>query len=186
MYRWVKIISGESYIGSSVNLGKRFINYYNYNHLSDPRCNMLIYRALLKYGYSNFKLEILEYCDQASVLDRENFYLELVKPEYNILEKAGSSLGYKHTEETKYKMSVRAKGRVFSAEHRAKLRESAINRTDETKVKNRAHMGILNLSKGKKVEVTNIGTKITTVFESIRKAAKELNAILQGRDDIKV
>jgi group I intron endonuclease len=128
-----------------VNLGKRFINYYNYNHLSDPKCNMLIYKAILKYGYSNFKLEILEYCNQTSVLDRENFYL---KPEYNILEKAGSSLGYKHTKETKYKMRVRAKGRIFSAEIRAKLRESAINRTDETKAKYRAHLAILNFSKG--------------------------------------
>jgi group I intron endonuclease len=175
VYRWVNIISGRNYIGSSVNLGKRFINYYNYNHLSDPKCNMLIYKAVLKYGYSNFKLEILEYCNQTRVLDRENFYLKLVKPEYNILEKAGSSLGYKHTEETKYKMRVRAKGRIFSAEIRAKLRESAINRTDETKAKYRAHLAILNLSKGKEVKVTNIETKTTTVFESIRKAAIELN-----------
>ncbi len=175
VYIWVNKITGKSYVGSSVNLGKRFINYYNYNHLSDPKCNMLIYKALLKYGYSNFKLEILEYCDRANVLDREDYYLKLVKPEYNILEKAGSSFGYKHTEETKDKMKARAIGRIFSAETRAKLRASAISRTDETKAKHRTHLAIINLSKGEKVEVTNIKTKTTTVFESIRKAAIELN-----------
>lgn len=31
---------------------------------------------------------------------REQFYFDLLKPEYNILEKAGSSLGFKHSEET--------------------------------------------------------------------------------------
>ena len=109
MYRWVKIISGESYIGSSVNLGKRFINYYNYNHLSDT--NMIINKALLKYGYSNFKLEILEYCDKDNNIEREQYYLDLLKPNYNILQTAGSSLGYKHSEEARKKMSIARTGK---------------------------------------------------------------------------
>jgi group I intron endonuclease len=65
----------------------------------------LICKALIKYGYSKFKLEILEYCDPLDVLLREQYYLDLLKPKYNILTVAGSSLGYKHTEEaiTKFK-----------------------------------------------------------------------------------
>ena len=58
---------------------------------------MLIYKALLKHGYSNFKLEILEYCDRTNVLDREDYYLKLVKPEYNLLEKAAIELNTNHT-----------------------------------------------------------------------------------------
>ena len=76
---------------------------------------MTINKALLKYGYSatvvgppwngggpqpNFKLEILEYCDSENVIEREQYYLDLLKPEYNILQLAGSSLGYKHTPES--------------------------------------------------------------------------------------
>ena len=30
-----------------------------------------IYRALVKYGYSNFSLEILEYCDPSEAISRE-------------------------------------------------------------------------------------------------------------------
>jgi uncharacterized ubiquitin-like protein YukD len=30
---------------------------------------MKIYKALLKYGYSNFKLEILEYCDLENLVE---------------------------------------------------------------------------------------------------------------------
>ena len=55
---------------------------------------MAINRALLKYGYSNFTLEIIEYCEPSDVIDREQFYLDLLQPEYNILSKAGSSLGF--------------------------------------------------------------------------------------------
>jgi len=69
-----------------------------------------IARALLKYGYSNFSLEILEYCSPSKCLEREQYYLEILKPEYNLLKTAGSGLGRKHTEETKDKMSDANKG----------------------------------------------------------------------------
>lgn len=57
---------------------------------------MTICRALIKYGYSSFRLEILEYCDPDKRFDRENFYINECKPEYNILKFAytmPSSLG---------------------------------------------------------------------------------------------
>jgi hypothetical protein len=61
---------------------------------------MVIYKALLKHGYSQFKLEILEYCDIEVIRAREQYYLDTLKPDYNILPTAGSSLGFKHTEES--------------------------------------------------------------------------------------
>jgi len=62
--------------------------------------NTAIHNALLKYGYSNFTLDILEYCEGVDPVLREQFYLDKLKPEYNILEQAGSSLGFKHSEKT--------------------------------------------------------------------------------------
>jgi group I intron endonuclease len=59
---------------------------------------MIINKALLKHGYSKFKLEILEYCNPKEVVKREQYYLDVFTPEYNILKTAYSSLGYKHTE----------------------------------------------------------------------------------------
>ena len=59
---------------------------------------MVITKALLKYGYSVFSLEILEYCEALEAISREQYYLDLLKPEYNVLKIAGSSLGYKHPE----------------------------------------------------------------------------------------
>jgi group I intron endonuclease len=56
--------------------------------------------ALLKYGYSNFRLEILEYCEKKETVSREQHYFDLFKPEYNILKVAGSTLGFRHSQET--------------------------------------------------------------------------------------
>jgi group I intron endonuclease len=56
---------------------------------------MIIYKYLLKYSYSNFKLEILEFFEKENVINREQYYIDLFKPEYNVLKKAGSSFGYK-------------------------------------------------------------------------------------------
>jgi len=74
---------------------------------------MLIYKAILAHGYSNFSLEILEYCepDKNIILEREQYYLDLLKPEYNILSTAGSSLGHKHSKETRDKIRAARLGR---------------------------------------------------------------------------
>lgn len=113
-------INGKSYIGASTSLGGRLTNYYNYKFISHPRQKMLIYKALLKYGYSGFSLIILEYCEKKNMnekqfgkifLSREQYYIDLLNPEYNILTWARSLLGYKHTKETLAKLSAKNMGK---------------------------------------------------------------------------
>jgi group I intron endonuclease len=68
---------------------------------------------LLNHGYSNFSLSIIEYYSIKEIYlkKREDYYLNLLDPEYNILQKAGSSLGYKHSEEARKKMSIDRTGK---------------------------------------------------------------------------
>lgn len=66
---------------------------------------MVINKALLKYGYSEFKLEILEYCNPKELAIREQYYMDHLYPEYNVLKTAYSSLGYKHSEKTLVKIN---------------------------------------------------------------------------------
>jgi len=98
VYRWVNTINNNSYIGSSISLSDRLLDYYQMGQLL--RAKRPIDFALLKYGYSNFRLEILEYCEKKETLSREQYYFDLLKPEYNILKVAGSTLGFKHSVET--------------------------------------------------------------------------------------
>lgn len=101
VYRWRHLLTGKSYIGSSINLGRRFRDYYNYSFIThENNKSMVIYKALLKHGYSGFKLEILVYCTVEDTRVREQYYLDTLKPEYNILTTAGSSLGFKHSKES--------------------------------------------------------------------------------------
>ena len=119
-----------------------------------------ILRALLKYGYSNFRLEILEYCDSDKCLEREQYYLDSINPEYNILKKAGSSLGYKHTEETILKMGLALKGekhpmfgKLHSEESIAQMSRVKLgkNLSEETRIKlSEAFKGEKNPMYGKK------------------------------------
>lgn len=119
IYLWRNKINGKTYIGSSVNLTKRFKNYFNESYITRLKDFMIIYKALLAYEYENFTLEILEYCDPASILEREQYYLDTLKPEYNILKVAGSSFGYKHSEEVLLKM----RNRTASLDARLKMSE---------------------------------------------------------------
>jgi group I intron endonuclease len=56
VYRWVNKANGNTYVGSAVNLPRRLREYFNFNQIS--KGNMSINKALLKYGYSGFQLEI--------------------------------------------------------------------------------------------------------------------------------
>jgi group I intron endonuclease len=58
--------------------------YYSLYSLREVRGSIIIQRALLKYGYSNFTLDILEYCELDVLIEREEYYINILKPEYNI------------------------------------------------------------------------------------------------------
>jgi len=126
--------SGKSYIGSAVDLSKRLRCYYSIAYITRIK-SMLIYKALLKYGYSAFNLTILEYIDIAGlsiteskelIISREQNYLDSCAPEYNILKVAGSPLGFKHSAKTLTKLSEIRIGKTHSAETIAKIRKAKI------------------------------------------------------------
>ena len=98
---------------------------------------MSIYKALLKYGHSKFSLEILEYCDQNCLIKREQYYIDFLKPKYNILKVAGSPLGYKHTPEALEKLRLAGTGRKHFEEAKAKIRAANIGSSvsDEIRLK---------------------------------------------------
>jgi len=109
IYMWKNLLTGDIYIGQSKDLSKRLRKYFTLSYLKSKE-TLIISRALIKYGYINFSLSILEYCDTSLLLEREQYYLDKLQPQYNILKLAGSSSGYKHTPESKAKRSKALKG----------------------------------------------------------------------------
>lgn len=128
IYMWTNKLTNDIYIGQSVNISKRFKNYFNLSYLK-TKDSLRISRALIKYGFSNFSVTILEYCKVTDLLSREQEYFDKLKPEYNILKIAGSSFNHKHSEETKAKISKSLKG-VYVKEKSLLFGRTA---TEETK-----------------------------------------------------
>lgn len=76
---------------------------------------MLICRALIKYGYSNFSLEILEYCKPEDRHIKETHYINIFNSEYNILKVANTMpqrTGISRSEETRMKTSFSNPNRI--------------------------------------------------------------------------
>lgn len=171
VYLWVNISNNNCYVGSSYNLSKRFTWYYSFNNLKRLLENSasLIGRALLKYGYSGFRLYILEYCEGDQLLNREQYYIDLLNPEYNQKRTAGSSLGNKHSLATIAKI----KNHKFTSEQLANLKEhlSKHNASDEQRAKARVRMLKINEHKRMGTEVLDTVTGLTTTYSSIRQAA---------------
>jgi len=64
--------------------------------MTTTRLELMDLSNRLSNYYSNkFKLEILKYCGPSQLLKREQHYINLCFPEYNILKIAGSPLGSK-------------------------------------------------------------------------------------------
>jgi group I intron endonuclease len=108
VYMFINKLTNDIYIGQSTDLCKRFTNYFNLSYIKSKK--LIITRALIKYGYSNFAVIILEYCNKSDLLIKEQYYFDKLNPKYNILKIAGSSLNYKHSKETKAKISKSLKG----------------------------------------------------------------------------
>lgn len=122
----------------------------------------IIYRSLLKNGYSNFSLEILEYCSPENATIREQYYMDLLNPEYNILKTAGSFLGFKHSEETIEKF------RIQSPKQQEQLK--ILNSKPESIER------LLEMSKArsKTVELLDTLNSTTTIYSSIAEAARSI------------
>lgn len=169
IYLWTHLGDNKKYVGSAFNLSSRFYSYYSIPKLN--KNNSYISRALLRHGYAVFRLSILEYIDVSNlpkekarklILEREQYYLDLLEPEYNILKMAGSPLGHKQSEELKLLRSIRMSGegnpmfgKTHTPESIALLTRSGESHpffgkkhTEESKVKNR----LSNIGKTRSIE----------------------------------
>jgi Fic family protein len=113
--------------------------------------------ALLKYGYSNFSLTILEFYNINSLVDTEKYYFEVFSPEYNILkEPRGNYLG---------------SGLIRSEASRENIRIAASKRSKSLKyLENQSKAQSNSLG----VEVTNLKTNTITNYHAVRATARAL------------
>lgn len=148
VYEIVNKIDGNCYVGSSVNLKRRFRE-----HRTDLKrnchSNMHLQNAYNKYGKENFLYNILAFTDPEYGLELENLLLKSLRYKYNIaLDSTAPMLGLtgqlcpnygrKWTEEQKENLRKNRAdvsgtnnpmyGKDFSDEHRRKLKRARSKR----------------------------------------------------------
>lgn len=119
--------NGKRYIGSAAGKGgfesRWRIHLHHLRHAT--HANAYLQNAWSKHGEDAFVFEVLETCEPYVCLDREQHYLDMEKPEYNINPSASSRLGVKLSDKTKAKISRAHKGKKVSTEEAARLRTLA-------------------------------------------------------------
>lgn len=156
VYKITNLENNKCYIGSACTktpkgnqLYFRFRNHFFNHHKPFP-----LKRAVLKYGIHRFSWQILEFTPLETTRSREDFYIKLLKPEYNILEM--SSIGYLHTAETRQKMKrdssylrrqrlgLLNRGKKLERDVVEKLARAAQSRTPEQKRLHREACRVFN------------------------------------------
>jgi len=87
---------------------------------------MPITLALYKYEQEHFAVLIVEYIDIQNLTILETNYIKKLLPYYNLLKQGYSSLGYKHTKETKLLLSKLAKNRIHSDKTKALISRALV------------------------------------------------------------
>ena len=171
IYKITNKINGRYYIGSSINIKNRW-NEHKRTLKQNKHDNDFLQKSWNKHGEESFLFEIIEYVlDLNKLLEREQSYLDLItydkKMSYNLCKTAGNMLGFKHSDETKKKMSNSRIGNKNSL---------GFEHSDETKKKmSNSHFGlkhddktiILMINKSKKDNLKSVKYK-TKVSDEIK------------------
>lgn len=142
IYCTTNLINFKKYIGQDSNNNP---NYFG--------SGLIIKRAIEKYKKENFKKEILCYCNSLEELNEmEDYYIDyysaVKSPLFYNIKPGGNKPGYKHTFETKLKISKIHKGKTWSLERKEKMSKLLKGRKRDPKI-------------GKKISLKNTGRKGT-------------------------
>lgn len=191
------LVNGKCYVGQSVNIKRRFMEHKNINKES----NQSLVLAYKKYGIENFSFSILEECEEHLLNEREMFWIEKLKPEYNRTKGGDGNLGRIVSDETKSKLRTAGKsqwdkktddekeriirnnltgpkvGHSVSEETRAKLRAANIGKTQsKDTIEKRAKKLRGRKKDNSKRQKPVICIETGEVFESCKAASEKYNA----------
>jgi group I intron endonuclease len=103
-------IDARIYIGSATSFKQRYATHRNKIMLNE-NCNPKLRNFANKYGIEHLTFSAVHACCKEDLLKVEQMYLDVFQPfddnGFNIVRKAGSPIGYRHTQEAKDKMKGR-------------------------------------------------------------------------------
>jgi len=136
-------IDARVYIGSATSFKQRYA-VHKKKIIQNEGCNPKLKNFANKYGIEHLTFSAVHACEKENLLKMEQLYLDIFQPfddnGFNIARKAGSPIGYKHTQEAKDKMKGRT-GLKWDEEHLKYFSEikKGKKRPDSVKTKLREH-----------------------------------------------
>ena len=135
--------NGRIYIGSTFDIRARWLKHRRQLRAGTHH-NLHLQRAWDKYGEQGFSFEVLEFVMSFALLEKEQGWLDKLKPfgnrGFNLSKVAGAPMkGKHHSNETKAKLSASSKGRsawnkgIPSARKGVKMDIDAVERMAATK-----------------------------------------------------
>lgn len=103
IYLITNLINDKKYVGQSRNIGKRWASHISKSRnikSDDIEYNKPLYRAMRKYGITNFTFSIVELCDETELEEKEIYwtkYFDSVNSGYNC--QYGGNSSYRMFEE---------------------------------------------------------------------------------------
>lgn len=155
IYKITNKINKKVYIGQSVNIHKRKLGHFN-KLKHNRHHNKYLQNSFAKYGIENFDFEILCYCLESELDDKEKEYIAFYESTnrnkgYNLM--YGGQGGRKFSTEVIEMFRKNRIGKKLTKEHCAniskgrkgiKLSNEAIEKIRETKKRNKSHCGEKN------------------------------------------
>jgi len=128
IYKIVNIINSKVYIGSAVDIEKRW-GIHKYHLSKNKHHSIKLQRAYNKYGTESLIFDVLEECGKELLIEREQHWIDKYssfKNGYNSTPMAGSTLGRKCSEKTKRKISKSKLGKKLSEDTKIKISKSGL------------------------------------------------------------
>lgn len=136
IYKVTNLINDKTYIGQTIfSLKNRKLS-----HINKANNNKHYFaRALTKYGSNNFKWKIICICPNIETLnEQEQYYIafyDSINNGYNLTKGGNGTMGYRHTEKAKNKMSITHKNMSDKTRQKIGIASKGRKHSEESKQK---------------------------------------------------
>lgn len=150
IYKIENKTTGDIYIGSSKTINSRFASHLSLLR-NNKHQNNYLQNSWNKYGEENFVMTIVELCDEELLVEKEQYYIDILNPSFNITKEVVRNIP---SEESRLKHSI-TKKKMFEE-------------------------GIIPKFNTKEIYQYNLDGNFVKKFDSIADACKELQCHPSG------
>lgn len=182
IYKIENIVNNKIYIGSCSNFNVRKGSHLCLLRQGEHH-SIKLQRSFDKYGEINFIITLIEKCEKENLISREQYYIDTLKPFYNICLVAGSTKGRIFTDLHKERLSKSLTGKIRTEEQKERQRQIKMGKAHTEKTKEKVSK-IANIIKGNRVcdkinseqilKFINIANKESNI-KTVKQICKENN-----------